>query len=139
MTFSIFKEVGALKIEKVIINTETKEATLDFGKGRDYPVSKEYMEKHKPQIGGYFVVYKDGYQSFSPAEAFEDGYSLVSTPIQEPVIRSEEERLFQTNVNRIKRNIKEHENKIKILTTELSGSEEKLEKLIKDREGSANT
>ena len=40
-------------------------------------VSKEYMDKHNPQVGGYYVVYQDGYKSFSPAEAFEDGYTRI--------------------------------------------------------------
>ena len=35
----------------------------------------EYVAKHKPQAGGYFVVYADGYRSWSPAKAFEDGYA----------------------------------------------------------------
>jgi hypothetical protein len=39
-------------------------------------VSQQYANKHKPHAGGYYVVYKDGYQSFSPAEAFEEGYTL---------------------------------------------------------------
>jgi hypothetical protein len=30
-----------------------------------------------PQPGGYFVVYKDGYKSFSPAKAFEEGYTRI--------------------------------------------------------------
>jgi len=34
-----------------------------------------YNDKHKPYAGGYYVVYPDGYKSFSPAKAFEDGYS----------------------------------------------------------------
>lgn len=38
----------------------------------------EYMQKHQPRAGGYFVVYKDGYESWSPAEAFEEGYTRVS-------------------------------------------------------------
>jgi hypothetical protein len=37
----------------------------------------DWHEKHKPAIGGYYVVYDDGYQSFSPAKAFEDGYSKL--------------------------------------------------------------
>lgn len=37
-------------------------------------VSAEYMRKHDPREGGYFVRYADGYESFSPAEAFEQGY-----------------------------------------------------------------
>src|SRR3990167_4626082 len=38
-----------------------------------FPVDAAYMLKHQPQVGGYYVVYKDGYKSFSPAEAFEEG------------------------------------------------------------------
>ena len=36
-----------------------------------------YVDKHRPQVGGYFVRYHDGYRSWSPAEAFEDGYDLI--------------------------------------------------------------
>jgi len=42
-----------------------------------FPVSAEYMDKHKPQCGGYYVVYEDGYESFSPADAFENGYTRI--------------------------------------------------------------
>jgi hypothetical protein len=38
-------------------------------------VDGEYLRKHNPQPGGYYVVYKDGYKSFSPAAAFEEGYT----------------------------------------------------------------
>ena len=34
----------------------------------------EYMTKHAPQVGGYYVLYEDGYASFSPAQPFEAGY-----------------------------------------------------------------
>lgn len=40
-------------------------------------VERGYVRKHDPKAGGYYVVYKDGYKSFSPAEAFEDGYTRV--------------------------------------------------------------
>lgn len=40
-------------------------------------LTPEYIEKHKPKEGGYYVVYEDGYKSFSPAEAFEEGYTLI--------------------------------------------------------------
>jgi len=42
-----------------------------------FPVDAKYMRKHKPQVGGYFVVYKDGYKSYSPAQAFEEGYTRL--------------------------------------------------------------
>jgi hypothetical protein len=40
-----------------------------------FDVDAEYMKKHNPQVGGYFVQYQDGYKSWSPAEAFEGGYT----------------------------------------------------------------
>lgn len=43
-----------------------------------FEVSGEYMEKHNPAVGGYYVVYKDGYKSYSPADAFEDGYARMN-------------------------------------------------------------
>lgn len=43
-----------------------------------FMVDSDYVQKHDPQVGGYYVRYEDGYESFSPAEAFEAGYdSLV--------------------------------------------------------------
>jgi hypothetical protein len=42
-----------------------------------FHVPQDYIEKHSPQVGGYYVVYKDGYKSFSPADAFEEGYTRI--------------------------------------------------------------
>lgn len=42
-----------------------------------FAVDDKFMIKHQPQIGGYFVVYEDGYKSWSPAEAFESGYTKL--------------------------------------------------------------
>ncbi len=36
-------------------------------------VNQNYIEKHKPQVGGYLVVYEDGYMSYSPQGPFEAG------------------------------------------------------------------
>lgn len=33
----------------------------------------DWVARHRPQAGGYLVVYEDGYTSWSPAEAFERG------------------------------------------------------------------
>lgn len=70
------KQVWALKIASIdlagivgaIIVPEDK-------KYSPFSVSSEFMAKHKPEVGGYFVVYADGYQSYSPAKAFEEGYT----------------------------------------------------------------
>lgn len=42
-----------------------------------FTIDSEYMLRHKPVVGGYYVVYEDGYKSFSPAKAFEDGYTKL--------------------------------------------------------------
>jgi len=42
-----------------------------------FRVGREYVRKHHPKAGGYYVMYDDGYESWSPAEAFENGYSRI--------------------------------------------------------------
>ena len=34
-----------------------------------FRVDRDYMTKHGPKVGGYCLVYGDGYKSWSPAEA----------------------------------------------------------------------
>lgn len=73
------KQVWALKIKEVMCHAAKPEGAI-IPEDRGYApiaVSKEYLEKHNPQPGGYFVVYQDGYRSFSPADAFESGYTRV--------------------------------------------------------------
>lgn len=42
-------------------------------------VDDSYMLKHGPHIGGYFVRYEDSYESFSPANSFENGYTPINS------------------------------------------------------------
>jgi len=85
--YKCHKEVGAakiLRIERGFMDYRLREAVrlvlinpeMVSGKGWVVEVSEEYMDKHKPEVGGYFVRYADGYQSYSPAQAFEEGYTL---------------------------------------------------------------
>lgn len=74
--YQCHKQVWALKI-KSIAATDDGGAMLHVHE-EDYAsiyVPPEYLMKHKPMPGGYFVLYDGGYQSFSPAEAFLSGYS----------------------------------------------------------------
>jgi len=77
------KEVHALKIKAIDHDNEISggpnKATITPEDERFAPfvVDAEYMAKHKPQEGGYYVVYEDGYKSFSPADVFEAGYTIV--------------------------------------------------------------
>jgi hypothetical protein len=40
-------------------------------------VTNDWCNKHEPQPGGYFVRYDNDYTSYSPAEAFEAGHTLL--------------------------------------------------------------
>lgn len=64
------KRVWALKIKEIdgnkIVPADEGYAAIETPDG--------FADKHKPQVGGYYVVYDDGYKSYSPAEAFDGGY-----------------------------------------------------------------
>ena len=76
------KIVHALKIEKVTYvdgNDNGIAVIMPADEGyASFQVDAEYTRKHKPKPGGYYVVYKDGYKSWSPAKAFEEGYTKVT-------------------------------------------------------------
>jgi hypothetical protein len=65
------KEVHAAKI------VEASGLRLGFEGGGYKHTTPEWNLKHMPAVGGYFVVYDDGYESYSPASAFEGGYTRL--------------------------------------------------------------
>lgn len=75
------KIVGAAQITDIRPNTFASgwNLTLDFGDGvaHEQFVDTDWSARHRPLVGGYFVEYEDGYTSFSPAEAFEKGYTRL--------------------------------------------------------------
>ena len=88
------KTVSALKIKEVVCHAHPDPAVSieEFAKTDEFsgcnlffederygfrPVGADWFRKHQPTKGGYFVVYEDGYESFSPAKAFEDGYTKI--------------------------------------------------------------
>lgn len=77
------KEVWALKIRDIDFNhPSTPDNTGALITPEDtlyapFPVSAAYVRKHEPKPGGYYVLYRDGYKSWSPASEFEDGYTLI--------------------------------------------------------------
>jgi hypothetical protein len=80
--YQCHKKVWALKIKEITRvpsgnATVTHSVVPEDARYAPFEVSLEYIGKHSPQAGGYYVVYDDGYKSFSPAKAFEDGYSLL--------------------------------------------------------------
>ena len=75
------KQVRAGKIVTIKHNAEgSAKLIIQLPDGvtiEDY-ANDAWMARHKPQEGGYIVFYEDGYSSFSPAYAFELGYTLAS-------------------------------------------------------------
>lgn len=82
------KVVHAHKIETITFDSDVaKDEKRDTtGKAvimpaeEGYPsfeVSAEYVQKHDPKRGGYWVFFSDGYESWSPAEAFKAGYTKI--------------------------------------------------------------
>ena len=78
------KEVWALKIKSI----RPSDPEIAYPDGSyvlapedsrygDVKVLPAFINKHSPEPGGYYVVYADGYASYSPAKAFEEGYTLI--------------------------------------------------------------
>lgn len=87
--YKCHKEVTALKIKNVIVHAppEGEECTGGFLLFESpYPaiaVDRKFLDFHDPQAGGYWVQYRDGYQDYVPAEAFEYRrvwYRLIDQP-----------------------------------------------------------
>lgn len=78
------KEVRALRIKQVVVHepasgTDCRGGFIFPEETRQAPiqVDADWLHKHNPQPGGYYVVYADGYASYSPAQAFEEGYTRI--------------------------------------------------------------
>lgn len=74
--YDCHKQVRAAKIRAICFGADGPFLTREDG-GYDITIDNDYLVKHNPKPGGYFVLYEDGYQSFSPAGAFEAGYTLA--------------------------------------------------------------
>lgn len=86
--YKCHKEVHALKIWHIEFDYEAaaRENRETDGSATLVPANKKYapvkvngafVRSKMPHEGGYYVIYEDGYASFSPAKEFEDGYKLV--------------------------------------------------------------
>lgn len=76
--YQCHKQVWALKIKAIKVMTDGTGVITPEGKGfSDFDVESDYINKHCPRVGGYYVQYEGGYESYSPADAFESGYSLI--------------------------------------------------------------
>jgi len=59
-----------------------------------FTVPPEYVAKHAPRAGGYYILYEDNYESFAPASAFEP-YAMPFTGDDEPATYDPDEDEFR--------------------------------------------
>ncbi len=75
-TYQCHKKVKAAKIKKITFAPPVNLYRCDLeGCTQGRMLDQEYMDQHSPIEGGYYVQYADGYESYSPAKAFEEGYT----------------------------------------------------------------
>ena len=75
------KVVHALQLAAVsgVVDLETGVRMVHFLEYGHAPLlcESEMFARMMPGHGDYLVVYADGYQSFSPKAAFEEGYTMI--------------------------------------------------------------
>ena len=82
--YQCHKRVRAVKIADIRI-VDGIRVIIPEEHGHDpVAVTNEYVDKHEPKVGGYYVLYSNGHQSYSPGNAFEEGYTKLSAEKSEP-------------------------------------------------------
>lgn len=72
------KEVHAVQIQDIFYADDGGAVMVPVDEGYGpVRVEPEYVRKHDPEPDGYYVQYADGYESWSPREAFEQGYTRI--------------------------------------------------------------
>lgn len=79
-SYACHKTVKAFRIDRIEqLGAFPGVTTYDIQGEHGYAtVTGDWFDRHKPQLGGYYVIYEDGYESYSPAKAFEAGYTLIT-------------------------------------------------------------
>lgn len=76
--YQCHKKVWALKIAAIEIQEDKSAKIAPSDKGFATVTTRAGFPFHGSENDlGYFVVYEDGYQSWSPTRAFEEGYTRI--------------------------------------------------------------
>lgn len=76
--YKCHKEVWALKIKAIDGLVITPEET-GFA---PFTVTERFRRRNDVKAGGYYVVYADGYKSYSPEDQFVEGYSIIDNTVK---------------------------------------------------------
>jgi hypothetical protein len=91
--YKCHKEVWALKIKEVIpVNADEPDGAVkcvfvmdNIFAARIF-TEEELFRKPRPKAGMYYVQYPDSYESFSPGDEFEKGYTLIGSDHEKTII-----------------------------------------------------
>jgi len=76
--YQCHKKVWALKIAEIEMSEDGSAKIAPVDKGYATVTTKpKFPFKGSEDDLGYFVVYSDGYQSWSPTKAFDEGYTRI--------------------------------------------------------------
>jgi len=79
-----YRSIKCLSAAEITFLLTHVDGTLDVeltdtdGKIHKIRMDPNWNHKHDPQLHGYMVFYDDGYISFSPKKAFEEGNVLLT-------------------------------------------------------------
>lgn len=83
--YQCHKQVRALQIDEISEIGDHPNKTYQLGfvnksfSNKIFDGDHKLFSRYTPEVGDYYVVYDDGYESFSPRKAFEDGYTLIES------------------------------------------------------------
>jgi hypothetical protein len=80
------KQVWALELDCVDHNADGSSVLTFRDNGYSpilIPASSDIFARYKPVQGDFYVVYADGYKSFSPRKAFLEGYVKLPSGSQQ--------------------------------------------------------
>lgn len=77
-----------MKIVRVGVCADLEHCTIFGPNNLEYRVPASWMAKHDPLVGDYLVFYSNGYVSYSPASAFEEGYLSLDRPLPIKIYRT---------------------------------------------------
>jgi len=110
--YQCHKQIRAAKIAEVTLHDPTgSNPPVEFAGGFLHFEDKRipcvafdanFWNKHHPEKGGYFVIYTNGYISYSPAQAFEEGYTIIPSGPDAYKARVRQERdALEDNIDRL--------------------------------------
>ena len=78
--YACHKKVWALEIDTITNDVDAAGAKMLSFRDKGYAkmrASLEMFSRYVPVPGDFYVVYDDGYKSFSPRKAFLEGYTRI--------------------------------------------------------------